>query len=348
MTVEPFGGKGGYVLRRWVGRVLCLLLVLGTACAAAEVEIVMTFGGDAVLGTREEWKGNADNFDACIEANGFQWPFALVADIFKEDDLTLVNLENVLQANKKGLVKDKQYRFRGDPSYTEILTVSGIESVNIANNHYIDYSASGRESTRKALADGGIAFSGYEFLYVFEKDGYKIGFGGCRETVYRQKKAVIKEDIRKLREMGCDVVVYSCHWGKEYSPTHNSLQKKMAQYVIDCGADIIIGTHPHCVQGIESVKNVPVVYSLGNLMFGGTHDMRTFDAFMVRAHFRFGENGYEGVELKPIPVLTSSAAPENNFQTMVAEGEDHARIMKLIQKDSKMKITESMWFPAKK
>ena len=336
-------------MRKTASLILCLILLFAIPYAHAESsEIVITFGGDAVLGTREEWKGDPDNFDACIEKNGFSWPFAEIASLFQSDDLTHVNLECVLQANSKGLVKTKEYRFRGDPSYTEILTVADIESVNIANNHYIDYSASGRKSTQEALTAGGIAFSGYETLYVFEKDGYKIGFGGCRETVFRQKRKIVEDELRQLKDMGCDVIIYSFHWGKEYSPKHNSLQKKMAQFAVDHGADLIIGTHPHCVQGLETIKGVPVLYSLGNLMFGGTHDMRTFDAFMVRATLRFGENGYEGVELQPIPILTSGAIPENNFQPVLAEGEDYDRIIKLIQNDSRPKITESMWFPTKR
>ncbi len=325
---------------------LCFCFSSAWACAQ-EAEIVLTFGGDAVLGTREEWKGDADNFDSCIETNGYEWPFQNLAPLFQSDDLTLLNLECVLQETGKGEVKSKQYRFRGDPSYTEILTVAGVEQVNIANNHYIDYGSSGQKSTREALQAGGIAFSGYEHLYVFEKSGYKIGFGGCRETVFKQKKELVKAELEKLKEMGCDVIIYSFHWGKEYSPKHNSLQKKMAQFAIDQGAHLIIGTHPHCIQGMEVIKGVPVVYSLGNLMFGGTHDMKTFDAFVLRAALRFGENGYEGVELSPLPVLTSSAVPANNFQPILADGEDHARIMKLIQKDSKMKISQTTWFPVR-
>lgn len=335
-------------MRRAMTFFLLVGLCLWAASASADpTEIVMTFGGDAVLGTREEWKGDPNNFDAFIEANGFSWPFAKIAEVFHADDLTLVNLECVLQKTGKGIVKSKEYRFRGDPSYTEILAVSGIEQVNIANNHYIDYGSYGKKSTQAALKAGGIAFSGYETLFMYEKDGYKIGFGGCRETTYRQKKSIVEKDIKKLKAMGCDVIIYSYHWGVEYSPSHSSLQKRMAKYAIDAGANIVIGTHPHCVQGIESIGGVPVIYSLGNLMFGGTHEMTTFDAFMVRAILRFGENGYEGVELQPLPILTSGAAPNNNFQPVLAQGEDSARILRLIQKDSNLKITESMWFPRK-
>ncbi len=341
--------------RRLVFLALLAVLLAGGAAKGeaapsageSDVQIVLTFGGDCVLGPREEWKGDKDTFDTVIAEKGDEWCFEKIAEPFQTDDMSLVNLECVLQKNGRGLVRDKQYRFRGDPANTRILAAAGIEQVNLANNHYIDYGATGRRSTQKALKDGGIGFSGYGQLFTYEKDDIKIGFGGCRETVYEQNPKIVQEDIRKLQKMGCDVIVYSCHWGKEYSPKHNRTQTKMAEYVIRQGADLVIGTHPHCVQGMEAVNGAPVVYSLGNLVFGGTHEMRTFDAYLLRATLHFGPEGYQGVELQPLPVLTSSDIPRNNFRPEFAEGDDRLRIMKQIQNDSRFQVTDRMWFPAK-
>lgn len=96
----------------------------------------------------------------------------------------------------------------------------------------------------EALEAGGIAYSGYTYRYVAELHGHKIGFGGCRETVWRQKPEVMREDLQALREAGCEVIVYSCHWGKEYAARHNERQEQMAQEAIKGGADLVIGTHP--------------------------------------------------------------------------------------------------------
>ena len=92
-----------------------------------------------------------------------------------------------------------------------------------------------------ALEAGGIAYSGYTYRYVTEIRGHKIGFGGCRETVWRQKPEIMREDLQALREEGCEVIVYSCHWGKEYAARHNERQEKMAREAIDGGADLVIG-----------------------------------------------------------------------------------------------------------
>lgn len=324
---------------------ICLMLCINVAALGDEVTV--TLGGDCVLGTREEWKDDPDTFDTLIAEKGYGWCFAKIAEPFQEDDVSLVNLEGVLQSDSTGHAKGKEFTFRGDPAYTAILTEAGIEQVNIANNHYIDFSRSGRESTRAALEAGGIGFSGYTYRSVVEVNGHKIGFAGCRETTFLERKTPMYNDLKYLKKQGCDVIIYSCHWGKEYSPTHNLKQIRMADYAIKNGADIVVGTHPHCVQGIEQRNGGVVIWSLGNLVFGGTHDMTTFDALIARAALRFEDGKYQGVTLTLIPVLTSSDRPCNNFQPEFASGEDYERIMRLIQEDSPMEIEAEMWFEAK-
>lgn len=324
---------------------ICLALCVNVGAMADEVTV--TLGGDCVLGTREEWKNDPDTFDTLIAEKGYGWCFEKIAQPFQTDDVSLVNLEGVLQSDSTGHARGKEFTFRGDPAYTAILTEAGIEQVNIANNHYIDFSRSGRESTRAALEAGGIGFSGYTYRSIVEIGGYKIGFAGCRETTFLERRGPMYNDLKYLKKQGCDVIIYSCHWGKEYSPTHNQKQIRMADYAIKNGADIVVGTHPHCVQGIEERNGGVVIWSLGNLVFGGTHDMTTFDALITQAVLRFEDGKYRGVTLKLMPVLTSSDRPRNNFQPEFAEGEDYERIMRLIQDDSPMEIEAEMWFEAK-
>ena len=328
---------------------ICVVLVaLLPVLAAADSEITMTFGGDCVLGTREEWVGTAGNFEECVELQGMDWCFSGISGLFEQDDLTFINLECVLQNDNTGHRSRKQFTFRGKTSYTQMLTGASVELVNIANNHYIDYSESGEESTRAALDAAAIPYCGYGHLFVFEKDGIKIGFGGCRETVFfDEDKSCVSRDMQALKDMGCDVIIYSCHWGQEYSPKHNRKQETMTQAVIDSGADIIVGTHPHVVQGVEQRDGTAVLYSLGNLVFGGTHDMTTFDAMLAQATLRFDDDGsYLGVQIELLPVLTSGSPPINDFRPVLADIEDATRILGLVQADSTMIVTQPMWFPA--
>ena len=313
----------------------------------AETELTLTVGGDVVLGTREAWWTREDALPAFLSRSGYDYPFAKLHSLFSEDDMTLVNLECVLKDDPRGENTDKEYRFRGLPEWTACLTTSGIEQVSIANNHYIDYGPEGREATQTALQTAGIAFSGFETTHIWEQDGWKIGFAGCRETVYKQDPTVVSRDIRNLKDAGCDVVIYTCHWGKEYAPTHNNLQTRIAAAAAAAGADIVIGGHPHVVQGVDTVGNVPVLYSLGNLMFGGTIDMRTFDGMLAQIKLRFDAQGYTGCTIQLIPILTSSSANKgiNDYQPAFAEGSDRERILQAVQNDTPFPLAESMYFP---
>ena len=127
---------------------------------------------------------------------------------------------------------------------------------------------------------------------------------------------------------------------------HNEVQQEMAQRAVAAGADVVVGTHPHVVQGIDTLDGAVVLYSLGNLMFGGTHDMTTFDGTLAQLRLRFDESGYLGCGVELIPVLTSSSAPHNDFRPMVAEGDNKLRIMTKMQVDSGVQLRDSMWFPA--
>lgn len=317
---------------------------------AEDTILRLTFGGDAVLGTREGWWRKPEALPAYLAEYGMSWPFSGLADVFGADDMTLVNLECVLKADKNDMKTDKQFCFRGLPAWAEALKLGSIEQVNIANNHYIDYDSRGKRSTRDALTAAGIPFSGYTYTHVWETSGFKIGFAGCRETMFKRNTGLIREETQLLRNLGCDVVIYSCHWGAEYSPLHNELQEQMAHAAADAGVDLVVGTHPHVVQGAAQVGRTAVLWSLGNLMFGGTIDLSTFDAALVTAELHFDQAGYKGALLTYVPILTSSRAAEgiNDYRPVPAQGEDAQRILSLIQADSGLlDVSSSMWFPAR-
>ena len=314
----------------------------------ADTELVLTFGGDTVLGTREAWWQDEDALPAFIQENGAAWPFRQLQSLFGSDDLTVVNLECTLQATSVNEDKTKEYRFRGLPEWASALPESGVEAVNIANNHIIDYGDDGMVSTISALRAADVLYSGYGRLCLWEKDGITIGFAGCRETVWKEDPGVIAREVESLREQGADVVIYSCHWGREYSALHNETQEEMALCAAQAGADIVIGTHPHVVQGVEELDGTLVLYSLGNMMFGGTKDMTTFDGTLARVRLRFRDGEYQGAALTLIPIETSSSQPENDCSPRIAQGEAKTRILAKLQADSDVRITEEMYFPKKR
>lgn len=313
----------------------------------AEKEIVITAAGDCVLGGRETYFKRADSIFPLIEQHGYGYPFSKLRELFSQDDLTFVNLECVLKNDSAGIDADKLIKFRAPTDYVEMLKQAGIESVNIANNHYIDYTARGKQSTRDTLDAAGIPYSGYGYYYVFEKSGVKIGFAGIRETTYKQKNEQMETDIKTLQGMGCDVIIYTCHFGNEYEANHNALQEKMAHRAVELGANIVIGHHPHVVQGIEHYQGGLILYSLGNCMFAGTLDLSVRDGLIARLALRFDEqNRYLGTVLTLLPIRITGSDDSNDFCPYVSSGQDMDTTFWKIQNDTPFELHRQMFFGA--
>ena len=310
------------------------------ADAKEKSTVVLTFGGDAVLGGREWYYCREDSLMSYVEKNGYAYPFSGLKEFFATDDLTSVNLECVLKDDSTGEDESKRWRFRGLPEYTEILTEGSVELVNIANNHTIDYGDAGYKATIEAI-EGKVAWCGRNHPTAVKIQGHLIGFGGCRETTYKTHPGIIEEDIQVLKDAGCEYIVYQCHWGNEYDPHFNAIQQTMAHICVNAGADLVIGHHPHVVQGMDYIDGTPVIYSLGNLCFGGTIelDSRGLDAILARVQVTFGPEKPE-TKIRIIPIRTSSRAAEgiNDFRPVPAESHDAARILKDVQNDSGIEI----------
>ena len=302
--------------------------------------ISLTFGGDAVLGARESYYGQTGSLPAYLEQWGMEWPFQGLKEVFEQDDLTVVNLECVLKDDPGGEDTTKKWRFRGKTDYAAALTAGGIDLVNIANNHTIDYGEEGYRSTLSVL-EKTVPYCGNGKNPVFEIRGVRIGFGGCRETTYKADPDIIARDIAEMKEQGAEFIIYQCHWGTEYDGNHNVLQEAMARACRRAGASLVIGHHPHVVQGMDWIGDMPVIYSLGNLMFGGTYPLTTYDALLaqVRIYPLREENR---LEISLIPVLTSSSASagKNDYQPVIAMDEDALLILREVQKDTGFLLTE--------
>ena len=300
--------------------------------------VILTFGGDTVIGTREYYWNREDALPEYVKNHGMQYPFRRLRKILENDDMTICNLECVLQNSADGEDKEKTYRFRGISDYAAILTEGSVEAVNIANNHTIDYGASGYQSTIDSI-NGKVLYFGNSINRTVEIKGHIIGFGGCRETTYLSDPGIIQRDIDELKASGAEYIIYQCHWGKEYSENHTTLQEAMARACVRAGAHLIIGHHPHVVQGIQIIDGVPVFYSLGNLMFGGTIDLTTNDAVLLRLVIAFGKDGYDA-SFSLIPIQTSGAEKgKNDYCPYPASDKDAARILKKIQNDTAFQVS---------
>ena len=286
----------------------------------------VTLGGDTTLGSTDDLRKREDCFENVAADKGYGWFFSGLQTLFATDDLTLVNFEGTL--TEETSKKEKLYNFKGPAEYTDILTLGSVEAVNIANNHTLDYGQQGKADTIEAA---GIVVSGGGQLGIFEKNGVKVGMTGyC--FPYKGGKKDISADVKALREAGCQIVIASFHWGSEYRDDFTGEQRTIGRAAIKAGADIVVGTHPHIVQGIEAYQDSYILYSLGNLVFGGNVDPDDRDAYLARVTFTVYEDHCDAPELTVVPIRLTALDKGTDYRPVVADEADSARIFKRIMK----------------
>ncbi len=300
--------------------------------------IEITTAGDCTLGADTNF-GYSGQFDWWFKnkANGdYGYFFAKVKHLFENDDYSYVNLEGTLtKATKK---TTKKFNFKGDPSYTNILISGGIEGVNIANNHSNDYGTIGYNDTQKYLQEAGIDYFGHDHVLIKEIKGKKIAFVGYTSVgLWVDKTKDISETIKRLRESGTvDLIIANFHFGIEYSHSASTNQRNWAHLAIDSGADIVIGSHPHCLQGMELYKGKYIVYSLGNFVFGGNSAPKQIgrECLIVKLYFDYLNDELEGIKVKLIPCEISSISSRNNYQPVPVTGSKKDNYLKTVNRYS--------------
>ncbi|MEH7512174.1 CapA family protein [Gottfriedia acidiceleris] len=306
-----------------------------------ETTIKISAAGDFTLGSDEDFQ-YINSFPAEANKNGLAYFTKGLNNIFKQDDLSTVNLETTLTNAK--IRATKTFRFKGNPSYAKILTLSGIEAVNLANNHSHDYLQKGFEDTINNLKKEKIGYFGYNDQYVTTIKGVKVaalGYEGWNDSPELRIK--INNDIQNLRKNGVKIILIHFHWGIERDYVPNITQKNLAHYAIDHGADLIVGHHPHVVQGIEEYKGKFIVYSLGNFMFGGNKNPKDKDTFVFQQTFHLN-NGIltNQKQIRVVPFSISSVSSRNNYQPLFLKGSEEQRVKKKII-DASNKIHGSSW-----
>lgn len=292
--------------------------------------ITISAAGDITLGSDANSAYiNSFDYEFNLHDGDFSYFVQNVKNIFENDDLTIANLEAPFTT--ADVKAEKQFRFKANPEYTDILSLGSIEAVNIANNHMFDYMERGYKDTLLHLSNSNIGYFGFEHQYMTVVKGIKVGmlgFTGWDNS--KQKKAEIKKAIDSLKARGANLIIVSFHWGDESKYLPNTIQKDLGRYCIDIGADLVLGHHPHVVQGIEEYKGKNIVYSLGNFCFGGNKNPKDKDAYIYQHSFRFKDNVLDAEEGQVIPVSVSSVGSRNNYQPTPLEGAEADRVMKKI------------------
>ena len=292
-------------------------------------QITLTLAGDTTLSSTDSLRKRDDCFERVAEERGYAWFFSGLTDLFGSDDLTLINFEGTLTDETKKT--EKKFNFKGPAEYTEILTLGSVEAVTVANNHTIDYGKQGTEDTIANLEAAGLLVSGNGKLAVFEKGGVKVGMTGY-SFPYKDGKKDISADVKALRDMGCQIVIASFHWGSEYQDDFTADQRNIGRAAIKAGADLVVGHHPHIVQGIERYNDTYILYSVGNLVFGGNVDPSDRDAYAARVTFTVYEDHADAPELTIVPLRLTEQEKGTDYRPIIAEGEEADRIVRRILK----------------
>ncbi|MDR6878965.1 CapA family protein [Bacillus sp. 3255] len=278
-------------------------------------QVKMTFVGDVLMASKVE---------DILKVKGYDYPYMNVKDYLSKPDVTIANLETPVTT--RGTVQTKDYVYRSSPLALPALKASGVDLVNLANNHVMDYGPEGLLDTMDALDETGIQRMGAgqdsEEAYkpvIVEKNGLRIAFFGFSRVVpeaswkagpghvgvaetYSYKLPV--EAIQKAKAQA-DLVVVVAHWGVERADRPDKNQTDLAHRYIDAGADLVVGGHPHVLQGIEQYKGKWIAYSLGNFIFTTNHNPKTWETVIMEASCSKDQS----CDIHLVPVLTKFALP---------------------------------------
>jgi len=258
---------------------LTLALALAAVAAPAqEADSLLTVAmcGDIMMGTTYPTVRLPQNDGADI--------FTDVKDLFVNADLAAGNLEGVICEGgtcTKNTGKANNYAFRMPESYVHLLTDTGFDYLNLANNHTNDFGAYGLTRTRQLLEEEGIAYSGLPDCEttVVERNGVRYGicsFGHNSYTLKHTDTASVTRIVTALRPQ-CDILIVSFHGGAEgskqshlpdgpefYLGENRGSLRAFAHHCVDLGADIVFGHGPHVTRAVECYKDRIIAYSLGN------------------------------------------------------------------------------------
>ncbi|RKZ24851.1 hypothetical protein DRQ29_07265 [bacterium] len=278
------------------------------------VEIV--FAGDVMLARR---------VGAELDRRNAEYPFVKIRDILLDSDLAVVNLETTVGTQTKCVAK--KYVFQAKPSALAGLVWAGVDAVSLANNHIFDYFSAGVIETADSVRNRGIVplgagkdsseffrphsfwINGHWFAILGLNDTRSGFWGmdkpGCAPTWTPLGESTAVAEISQLSAIGAIVIVFE-HWGREYEQFPNTRQRTLAHKFIRAGAKIVVGSHPHRIQGIEFYRDGVIAYSLGNLIFDQRDSLGNIGAILK---LTFIDGNIDNVSIIPTETITHFAQP---------------------------------------
>lgn len=313
------------------------------------LDITVCFAGDISLAddavTIAQWEKTGNDLSKCISPE--------LLEIMNAADVMCVN--NEFTFTERGTpLKGKSYTFRAKPERVALLSEMGVDVAMLANNHTFDYGKESLSDTLDTLESANIGYFGAgrnleEAMkpYYVEIDGITIAFVAASRAEKNVMTPQATEDtpgilrcydtelfleVIKEADANADIVLASVHWGTEYSTVLEDVQLTTGKLYLDAGADVIIGSHSHCLQGMEFYNGKPVMYSLGNFWF----NKKTLDTMLLILHIT-GKRENPQIEVQVIPAIQ-----KNNTTTILTKQEDIDELYRHLEKISvNAKISET-------
>ncbi len=289
------------------------------------IKITISAAGDCTLGVDSRYN---NTFHDYYKKNGSSYFLKRVKKVFSKDDVTIVNLEGPFtNATNRA---NKTFTFKGPAGYAKILKKGSVEVVNVANNHTFDYGNKGYSDTLKTLKRNKIKYCRNSSIAYKTVKGMKIAFLGFNK-LEGITSSDVKRVIKKAKKQRAKIIIVSFHWGieKDYYP--NFIQRTLAHDAIRNGATLVLGHHPHVLQGIERYRGRYIIYSLGNFCFGGNTNPSDKDTMIFQQTFTIQNGKVEkNRDIKIIPCSVSTSSHTNNFQPRILTGKSKTRVLKKI------------------
>ena len=274
---------------------------------------------------------------------GCEYFFSDIKHHFDDGDINFCNLEGVL--SDIGLQRNKlsSIEMRGAPESVDSLSYCGINLVSIANNHILQHGREAFEGTLRTLEKYKIDYVGIDESNTTNTAEYNVGgekivvvsYSFHQESYYegkplysyrnKEQQSLFIEEIGRIRRQSEGVLVCSIHWGAEFVTQPSPEQIKFARQIVDAGVNIILGHHPHVVQGVELYNGSLICYSLGNFLFD-LWDEETKKT--VIAKIEIDSDRKISYELIPVYI-------KNDFKLVEMKGTERVNYLQEISKRSK-------------
>lgn len=282
--------------------------------------IKLSFAGDTMLASYKD-QTTPGSFNEYANNKEPSYFLSKVSNIFKEDDFTILNLENVLtdqQLEEVNKNSEPAYWYKSKTDNIKILTTSSIEGLSVSNNHTNDYGPIGKQDTINTIVNANIQYGDYNNIMYFEKNNYKIAVICKGLWIESQTNEIIK--LIKKAEQNSDYQIVFFHGGQEKIHHPEEWKVNATRKLIDNGADLVIGSHPHVIQPREIYKGKEIIYSLGNFCYGGNRNPEN-RTIIYQMNLTIDDNNTlvnENSEIIPCYVYTTKT---NNYQPAPIEDE---------------------------